>query len=129
MSNPDEKQKKLTIEDLVRSQMETEKHLLMLTNATYRRKDFGIGTSWFLLAGPVWFFCQGNPVAQQVFSSLCLFVITGLLLCRGYGLSPAMEFEEAENTMKARERTDKRLIGFGSYFTYPETPNPEPNQK
>jgi hypothetical protein len=131
-----DEQKKLTIDDLIRSQKENEKHLSeisrcvsMLINATYRKKNYGIGACWFLLGGPVWFLCQGNPVAQQIFSSLCLFVITGVLLFRGYGISPAVEFEEDENAAKSREQIDKRLVGFGSLFTHSETTTHEQDQR
>jgi hypothetical protein len=123
MSDSQQKQQKLTVEDLVKSQRETEKHLFQiaqcittLTRATYRRKDGGAGSWWFVFVPFIWLFSNGHPIAQQAFSSFCLLIIAGLLLSRGYGVSAADEFKEDEEAIERREADEKRMRELGMKF-------------
>ncbi len=89
---------KLTVEDLVRQQEETQKqlariadHVECLTKATRPTvNQVGPSNFWQFFMLIVWFACQFYPPANHSLTSFCIVIVVGILLDRRY-MSPIDE--------------------------------------
>lgn len=101
---PAAKPTKLTIDDLVQVQEANERHLgeiakcmKMLASSTKQHHDpIGYRWIWAILGGLALLASPAIPMGSQIFASVCLFVITWVLLGRSEQVSADSEWAKVK---------------------------------
>ncbi len=102
--SPQTKPTKLTIEDLIQAQEANERHLseiakclkVMASSTRQQHDPVGYRWIWAVLGGLALLGSPSVPMGSQIFASICLFVITWVLLGRSQQVSPISESAQVE---------------------------------
>jgi hypothetical protein len=102
--SPTPKPTKLTIEDLIQAQEANERHLkdiaqcmkMMASSTSQQHDPVGYRWIWAALGGLALLASPSIPMGSQIFASICLFVITWVLLGRSQQVSAISECVQVE---------------------------------